>query len=101
MPRKEDRYTFLKEVELEFASGKRMARISDISKGGCYVDSIASVPVGEPLGLIISGPGGIPLRLSGKVAYILEGFGFGVEFTDLTPEGRDLILMLIGAQQQS
>jgi hypothetical protein len=99
MPRKEDRYTFLKEVELEFASGKRMARISDISKGGCYVDSIASVPVGEPLSLSIAGPGGIPMRLSGKVAYILDGFGFGVEFTDLTPEGRDFLLMLIGAQQ--
>ena len=99
MPRKEDRYTFLKEVELEFASGKRMARISDISKGGCYVDTIASVPVGEPLTMSIAGPGGIPMRLNGKVAYLLEGFGFGVEFTDLTPEGRDFLLMLIGAQQ--
>ena len=99
MPRKLDRYPYLKEVELEFTSGKRIARISDISKGGCYVDTIAQVPIGESLMLNIVGLNGISMRFSGRVAYHLEGFGFGVEFTDLTEERNEFLNMLISAQR--
>ena len=95
MPRKEDRYQYLREVELEFASGKRTARISDISRGGCYIDSIATVPVGEPLSLVISASSGISMRFGAKVAYILDGFGFGVEFTDLTAEKSEFLNMIL------
>ena len=97
MPRKEDRYQFLKEVELEFASGKRTARISDISRGGCYIDTIAAPPVGEPLSITISSTSGIAMRVQGKVAYLLEGFGFGVEFTDLTEEKREFLNMILSS----
>jgi|SRR5215204_5774738 len=91
MPRKEERYTYLKEVELEFSSGKRSARISDISPGGCYIDTIAQVPVGEVMTLRISGSDGEWVEFKGKVAYVLDGFGFGVEFVDLTDEHRDFL----------
>ena len=97
MPRKEDRYQFLREVELEFSSGKRIARISDISRGGCYIDSIALVPVGEPLSINISTPSGISMRFSGRVAYLLDGFGFGVEFVDLTDEKREFLNIILNA----
>ena len=95
MPRKEDRYQFLREVELEFASGKRTARISDISRGGCYIDTIALVPVGEPLSILISSSSGISMRFNGRVAYILEGFGFGIEFIDMTEEKVEFLNMLL------
>lgn len=97
MPRKEDRYQFLKEVELEFASGKRTARISDISLGGCYIDSIALVPVGEALNVTLWTPSGVSMRFSGRIAYLLEGFGFGVEFTDMTEEKREFLNMILAA----
>jgi hypothetical protein len=97
MPRKEDRYSYLKEVELEFSSGKRSVRISDISLGGCYIDTIAQVPAGEPLTLRISAEDGESMEFRGRVAYILERFGFGVEFTDLTDEHRAFLAKLLGA----
>ncbi len=97
MPRKEDRYTYLQEVELEFASGKSSARISDISAGGCYIDTIAQLPVGENLTLHISDSTGESMEFQSKVAYILDGFGFGVEFTDLTDDHRRFIAELVAA----
>ncbi len=97
MPRKEDRYAYLQEVELEFASGERSARISDISAGGCYIDTIAQVPVGEPLNLRISARNGEIMQFTGTVAYIFEANGFGVEFTDLTDDHRKFILRLLSS----
>ena len=95
MARKEDRYSYLKEVELEFASGKRTARISDISRGGCYIDSIAQVPVGEPLTLQVTNGSGFQMQFTGNVAYVLEGFGFGIEFTELSEAQREFLNVLI------
>jgi hypothetical protein len=95
MPRKEDRIAYLKEVELEFASGKRDARISDISAGGCYIDTIAQVPVGESVTLKISSSGGESVQFTGRVAYLLEGFGFGVEFTNLSDQQREFLNKII------
>ena len=95
MPRQDERYSYLKEVELEFASGKRAARISDISLGGCYIDTIAQVPVGDPLTLYVASTSGATMQFQGKVAYALEGFGFGVEFVDLTDDQREFLFSVI------
>ncbi|MEP7147417.1 MAG: PilZ domain-containing protein [Acidobacteriota bacterium] len=100
MARKEDRYSYLQEVELEFASGKRSARISDISSGGCYIDTIAQIPVGEPLNLRILAINGESMQFRGTVAYILEGVGFGVEFTDITVDHRKFILRLLSSSER-
>ena len=97
MPRQDERYSYLKEVELEFASGKRSARISDISLGGCYIDTIAQVPVGDPLTLHIASTSGESMQFNGKVAYVLDGFGFGVEFVDLTEEQRQFLFSVVTA----
>lgn len=97
MPRKEDRFTFLKEVELEFASGKRSARISDISMGGCYIDTIAQVPIGEPVTINLATSSGESMQFTGNVAYLLEGMGFGMEFTNLSDEHRDFLARLVNS----
>jgi hypothetical protein len=97
MPRQNDRFPYLKEVELEFASGRRSARISDISAGGCYIDTIAQVPVGEPLTLHISSGDGKAKEFTGKVAYLLQGFGFGVEFTELTDDHRAFLAQILSS----
>ena len=97
MPRKEDRFEFLKEVELEFASGKRSARISDISMGGCYIDTIAQIPIGESLSIDLAATSGESMQFNGKVAYLLDGMGIGVEFTDLTDQHRDFLSRLVSS----
>ena len=99
MPREEDRIAYLDEIELEFSSGKRLARISDISSGGCYVDSIVNVPVGEPAAFGFTRPGTSHVRFTGTVAYILDGFGFGIQFKDLSAEARQLLETIISERR--
>lgn len=91
MPRKHERSSFLTEIEIESASGKREARISDVSEGGCFVDTIIIVRPGEEVTLTGKMDNGDELNVKGKVAYVLDGFGFGVEFVDLSDDSRSLI----------
>ena len=95
MPRKLDRFTYLKEVVLEFTSGRRTARISDISAGGCYIDTIVQVTVGDQLTIHISSTDGTSMPFDGQVAYLLDGFGFGVEFVNLTDERKEFLKSII------
>ncbi len=88
MPREHDRTSFIAEIILESASGKRGARVSDVSEGGCYIDSIISVQVGNLIRFEIIHPNGGRLEFAGEVAYRLEGMGFGVKFTDLSDDQK-------------
>jgi hypothetical protein len=97
MPRKNDRITYLKEIELEFASGRRSARVSDISIGGCYIDTIAQVPVGEEMTLDLAATDGEMMPFRGRIAYVLDGFGFGVEFIDLNDEQRSFLTRVLSS----
>ena len=92
--RDHERKQFFAETMLEFSSGKYQARISDISLGGCYVDSIANVMEGETISLTLSAASG-DTRFNGVVAYLLPGFGFGVRFTDLTPQNVEVLKRLM------
>lgn len=98
MDRKHERVTYLIETVLESASGKREARISDLSLGGCYVDSIVAVHNDEPVIFTIPMPEGSVLRVNGRVAYTLPGCGFGVNFVDLQDSDRQEIEQLISAK---
>ena len=89
--RKHDRKQFFAEASLEFSSGKHQARISEISLGGCYVDSIASVTEGEPITIAISRNASDSQTFDGEIAYTLPGFGFGIRFTHLTQEHIDFL----------
>ena len=94
--REDERKPFFAEAMLEFSSGKYQARISDISLGGCYVDSIASVVEGEAISLSLSFSSGDSQRFDGVIAYVLPGFGFGVRFTGLTEEKKLFLLQAAG-----
>jgi len=95
MPRQQTRVPYLAAITLEFSSGKREARISDLSVGGCYVDSIAAVTEGEAVVFDLALPGEEPLHLAGTVAYVFEGNGFGVKFAELSQSDTTRILILI------
>jgi hypothetical protein len=84
MPREHERTTFFAETVLESASGRQPARISDISAGGCYIDTIVEVNVGDDVAFEIPGAQTGPVRFSGNVAYHFAGMGFGVQYSNLT-----------------
>lgn len=86
MNRKHERIPMIVEIVLDSSAGRRPSRISDLSMGGCYVDSIASFRVGEPLSFDLKSPTIGTVTFSGEVAYVLEGFGFGLKFTQMGPQ---------------
>ena len=95
--RQNERINIPLEIVLESASGKRECRISDLSTGGCFVDSIASVSKGETLTLMLHMPAGNWLKLCGKVMYNYPGVGFGLSFIELSKEEQFLLEQVISA----
>ena len=67
-------------------SGNYTARITDLSDGGCYMDSLSEVTIGELLTLKLSLPSGEWLELTGEVAHHTPPVGFGVRFVNLSAE---------------
>ena len=67
-------------------SGNFTARITDLSDGGCYMDSLSEVTIGELLTLKLNLPGGGWLELTGEVAHHTPPVGFGVRFVNLSDE---------------
>ena len=82
MPRKHERVPLSLEAISEASSGRHEARVSDLSMGGCYVDSIVTLQAGENVVLSIRMPTGEWMKISAEVTYSLPGMGYGVSFTD-------------------
>jgi DNA-binding NarL/FixJ family response regulator len=74
--------------------------LSDISAGGCYVDSTAPFPVGTLLNFVVRTEE-LKLRVQGRVQTVHPGVGMGVEFTLKTPEHQAQIKQLIACAAQS
>jgi PilZ domain len=81
------RYPFSPEVEVvDIQSETRLrARLSDISRNGCYVDTINPFPKDSPIRLSITRDN-ISFKTQGKVAYSVIGMGMGVLFTTSEPD---------------
>ena len=94
--REHERTSFLTEMFLEFASGRRQVRVTDVSTGGCYVETIVSVQVGEEVKFELSHPDGHLVPFTGEVAYHFEGSGFGVKFTNLNDEQKAFLYRITG-----
>jgi hypothetical protein len=95
--REEERVTVSLEVKWEGGSGNHTARISDISLGGCYLDTLGTAAPGEIISLTIKLPDGSLLKLRGEVAYQLHNLGFSVCFTFLTDEEQYRLTQLINS----
>ncbi len=89
------------EVVCESASGKRDARMSDISASGCYIDSITQVNVGEIVTFKTRLPTGHWVQLQGEVVNHEWHTGFDLRFKDLREEEEALLAELIRAKQGS
>ena len=99
MPRQQPRFSLVIEIVLDSGSGKTGARISDISMGGCYVDTIAPFREGETIIFYLVQSGG-RIKFTGDVSYVLEGFGFGVRFTNLTNEQTDFLTQVVSSRPE-
>jgi hypothetical protein len=86
-----ERVLFPLEARWEGQSGRHTSRISDISLGGCYIESLGQVTVGETIGFELQLPTGRWMRLRGTVAYQHPNVGFGVQFMDLSELENNLL----------
>jgi hypothetical protein len=82
-------------VRWDALSGSHDARLSDLSLGGCFVNSAGRVEKGEVISLKIRMPDGDWLELRGEVASYQEGIGFGLLFTFLTDEEQFALRQVI------
>jgi hypothetical protein len=76
-------------------SGKHPARVTDLSEGGCYVDSLGDALIGEVLNIKLQLQNGEWLELSGEVAHHMPPMGFGVRFVNLSPEQFEKLRSLL------
>lgn len=70
------------------------ARITDLSEGGCYLDSVGEVRRGEIVGFRILLPDEDWLYLEGEVRHHSTD-GFGVQFVDLNEEQTEKLKLLL------
>lgn len=95
--RKDQRKSVSLEARWEGLSGKHNARITDISLGGCYLESLGHAALGEFVVFEVKMPQGEWLRLRGSVASCDPPVGFSLSFTYLTEDEEDLLAQLISA----
>ena len=70
------------------------ARITDLSEGGCYLDSVGEVRRGEIVGFRVLLPDGDWLYLEGEVKHHSQQ-GFGVQFVELNEEQTEKLQWLL------
>jgi len=77
------------------SGARHSARVTDLSEGGCYLDTVGEVMTGEIVAFRVLLPEVDWLYLEGEVKHHRHGFGFGVQFVDLNEEQtRNLALLL-------
>ena len=86
-------------VRWEGLSPRCEAVTTDVSLGGCYIQTIAPVRVGERLCLDIAAAAEPSMQLAVEVVYQHPGLGFGVRFISLTDFQRMMLSYLIDCAQ--
>jgi hypothetical protein len=81
----------------EGQSGRHEARVSDLSLGGCFIDTLSRAEIGELIVFAIKRPGGKWLQLRGQVASVDEHVGFSLAFTYVTEDEQRALAQIIGA----
>ncbi len=72
----------------------RAAQITNLSEGGCYLDSVGQVRRGEIVGFRVLLPDDDWLYLEGEVRHH-SAEGFGVQFVDLNEEQTEKLQWLL------
>jgi hypothetical protein len=68
--------------------GEERSRVSNLSEGGCYIESRRTVPQGTQLPVItLMLPTG-EITVHGLVVHSIRGVGFAVQFTDVDEDAH-------------
>ncbi len=67
-------------------SGATECRVSDVSLGGCFVQTLVQPTAGEETEVMVRFGPDEAITLSGRVVYAEPGLGFAMKFRDLTPD---------------
>ncbi|HEX4488266.1 MAG TPA: PilZ domain-containing protein [Terriglobales bacterium] len=86
-------------AEVYRSGGKAPQRctLTDISSGGCYVETTEPIASGTQVELVVK-TDEVRLKLSGRVHATHPGYGMGVEFIRNTEQQREQVKQLIGAR---
>lgn len=79
------------EVAFDHKGMRFQGRISDLSRGGMYIDTINPLPEGSTVGFQFSLPGDSPespVAGQGRVVWMVHMQGMGISFTFLSDEDR-------------
>ena len=93
--RRDKRWDVCLDAVWDSRSGNFTARVTDLSEGGCYIDSLNQPNVGEILHLKLRLSNGDSLELTGEVAHQMPPLGFGVRFVKLDEEQLKNLTALI------
>ena len=90
--RNNTRYTCHGRVRYQMpgAQGAAWAKLRDISRGGCYIETLATMPRTSQLALEIE-VDGLQLRTFASVQVCNPGWGMGLQFTEMSEKHRDLL----------
>lgn len=83
------------DAEWDIDKQRHPARITDLSEGGCYLDTVGEVLTGEVVAFRVLLPDGDWLYLEGEVRHHRHGLGFGVQFIELNEEQHEKLLWLL------
>lgn len=75
----------------ELGAGTKLSvRTSELSLGGCYIDTLNPFPEGTLIQLRILRDNGV-FETKAKVVYSDRGFGMGLAFTEMGPNQRSIL----------
>lgn len=96
--RRSPRFSFIAHGELreETTDIRLNMRVSEISRGGCYVDMMNPLPSGTPILLSIAA-GGSLFEAQGRIVYAVEHMGAGVCFEKIGSTSEPILSDWLGA----
>jgi len=97
--RRETRLEVCLDAVWDGKSGNYTARVTDLSEGGCYVDTLGEAAPGEIIHFKLQMTDGSWLELAGTVAHTTPPLGFGLRFVDPTDEQIEKLRSLIALLQ--
>ena len=92
--RENDRSNLIAEIRYRSNSPQLKARISDVSIGGVFVDTVNALELGAVVQFSFDLPGAVssdPVKGEGIVTWRQEMVGMGIQFTRMDLEDREKI----------
>mgnify|MGYP001042929813 CR=1 FL=1 len=74
-------------------------RVTDISEGGCFVDTLVPLSEGSPVSLKANDLSGMPMDIPGRIVYGQPTIGSAIAFDTLDPNLRLQLQKIVAAGQ--